>query len=374
MKKLFAYCFVIFSIFSCTKENDITPTANKIVLPTDEFHYYHETADTSYRIKGIIQLKDSSYILYGGMSLDDPFKAPYREFQNIIMKLDKYGQRVWQRRSGAANSPNGLDKLYITSNNNFIGFRHPFINDSPILFEFDSLGKSLSEKIISTTTKSVDIIRDDHGYLIVGGGQPTFHKISFSGNIEWTKKYSFIMNPSSVSQFSDKSFALIGFGGSNYRNCLMKLDQNADSLWSKKYIGYKVQALPDNNILAIINGPDNMLKFIRLDTQGEELWRVGAGYIERASANYTNLNIIRFDDDNYVFSARELTSNDNSLYLYLISGSGEVKRRIQIKLSIPWHFFALTRTLDNGILVVKSESIYKTSLDFIKLPDINSWK
>ncbi len=150
---------------------------------------------------------------------------------------------------------------------------------------------------------------DDGGYLLNCSSYPTsylnFVKTDQFGYIQWSKEYPEITQPGKkIYKTYDGGYIAVGnkLNGSYTDICLIKLDQNLDTIWTKTYgafdqpeTGHTVIQLPDSSfIISSLDYPGFYLR--KTDVYGSLLWTKMIGGKSLVPSYLVNLN-----DGNFLF-------------------------------------------------------------------------
>ncbi len=172
------------------------------------------------------------------------------------------------------------------------------------------------DKTLPASTATQVLQTDDGGYLLNCVGNLNFIKTDQNGYIEWTKEYPEITNPGKqICKTFDGGYIAVGnkLNGSYTDICLIKLDQNLDTIWTKTYgaydqpeTGHAVIQLPDSSfIISSLDYPGFYLR--KTDVYGSLLWAKMIGGTSFWPSNLVNLN-----DGNFLFGKLSLIIKMNS--------------------------------------------------------------
>jgi hypothetical protein len=329
---------------TCSKNNDNVNPENKI-----DFSISESYTDTAFRINDIIQLADSSYILVGGASINKG------NFQNLIMKYNKSGKRVWVNIKSNSDSPKGFSRVFPINKNKLSAYRDKgFAYDpAPRIVDYDSKGKLTLQNFVNTsiTMHGLDYVAGS--YFLAGekSSVVAFQELDPNGTSKWLKFYNSGKSMLSISSLSDTTFITIGGGDiSISSNLMMKLNNKGDTLWTKPRKGFTVQGLADGNFLAITGGPQD-IQFQSFDNSGSAKWK--SDYSDANSSSYDQgcYNILAYQSQYFIFT---MLKNDGILYCYEYDLSGNLVNTIKINDIQSGTQVAATNTIDNGLIVVKS--------------------
>ncbi len=332
------------SLSRCSKNNDNVSPKNQV-----DFDIQQNFADTSLRINDIIQLADSSFIMTGGASMNGG------NFQNLIMKYDKNGKKVWVSIKSLSDSPKGFSRAFALSQSKYSAYRDVgFSYDpAPRIVDYNSSGTLLSQNFVNTSISMFGLAYESGNYYLAGvkNNYMAFQELKPDGTSQWIKFYLYGPAALSISALSDSDFVAIAGGKSSQTgNYLLKINNLGDTLWTRPYKGYIVKALANNDFLAI-SGSEPNVDFIMFDDHGNENWKVENTDVSTTSFDQGCSNILDYNSQHFIFS---ILKNDATLYLYEFDVSGNKTNTIQVKNVSSDTQVALTTTMDNGVIVVKS--------------------
>ncbi len=328
----------------CNKNNDNITPKNQV-----DFDIRENFADTSLRINDVIQLSDSSFIMTGGASMNGG------TFQNLIMKYDKSGKKVWISIKSQSDSPKGFSRVIAVSNSKYSAYRDKgFSYDpAPRIVDYNSNGNLIFQNFVNTSISMYGLAYKSGNYFLAGekNNYMAFQELKPDGTSQWIKFYLYGPAALSISALSDSNFVAIAGGKSTQTgNYLMKINEKGDTLWTLPYKGYAVKVLADNDFLAITGSEPNV-NFIMFDSQGNEKWKIVNSDAATTSFDQGCSDILDFNSQYYIFS---ILKNDGTLYLYECDNSGNLKNTIQVTGIQSNTQVALNKTFDNGLIVVKS--------------------
>ncbi len=219
--------------------------------------------------QSIQETKDGGYIVAGyTYSYDGDVTGNHGSYDYWIVKLDAYGNRIWQKTLGgsADDKANSIrqttDGGYIvagstsSSDGDVTGNHSPGFNDCWIV-KLDANGYILWQKTLGgfADDKANSIRQTTDGGYIVAGSTSSFDaginsdyliaKLDASGNILWQKTLggSADDKANSVRQTIDGSYIIAGTTSSNDRDVtgnygnsdywIVKLDANGNMIWQK---------------------------------------------------------------------------------------------------------------------------------------------
>jgi len=181
-----------------------------------------------------------------------------------------------------------------------------------ILFSTISIPQTITfDKSINANSATQVFQTDDGGYLLNCPLRLKFIKVDQFGYIEWEKEYPEIFNPGKkIIKTLDGGYAAVGYKSPTQDICLVKLDQNLDTIWIKTYVtgsGQAVIQLPDSNF--IISSLDGGKFFIRkTNAEGSLIWvKEILGFPSIYPSYLVNLN-----DGNFLFGKRSAIIKMNS--------------------------------------------------------------
>ena len=346
MRKIYFLLLLLPILFfiRCNKNNESIKPENLIAF--DNIENY---SDTSFRINDIFQLGDSSYLLTGGVSIS---KEP---FQNLIMKYDKSGKRIWINIKSHSDSPKGFSRVTIVNQNKYSAYRDKgFAYDpAPRIVDYDSKGKLIFQNFVNTSITMHGLTYVNGKYYLAGEKNKVmaFQKLDPDGTSKWLKFYQYAPAALSISQLSDSNFVCIGGGNSeNVGYYLLKLNNKGDTIWTKPYKGFVVQGLPDGDFLAI-SGTGQYIEYIRFDKNAEEKWKNQFTDASPSSYEAGCFNILGYNSKYFMFT---MLKDDGIFYLYEYDESGNPVNTLTVNDINPSIHIAITKTLDEGFIAVKS--------------------
>ncbi|MBZ9730191.1 hypothetical protein LB467_10885 [Salegentibacter sp. JZCK2] len=363
--RLFFNVFAIaLIILSCSSENDSLkdpdlnspPNAGSTQESTIEFLKQNEIKDSIFTINSVVQLNDSSYTLAGGVRYDGNYD------KNVLIKLDKYGNREWLEIMEHTSTPRGIEKLF-QNGNGYIGYLGSYFgteNSSPLI-HFSNTGEVLGE-FHNHNMLGLDIIRDENNFVIAGRNQGDLHiqKVTTFGEIIWSRSLQSSSSASSITKLTDGNY--ISIGGYNFSHpgdYLHKLSPEGQKIWSRHFNGMKVLAISDNGFIAI-TGRGEELNFARFDEDGNKIW---SKELENRSLNdLSTVNIFNYNMEYFVCSYE----NENfNLNLLVLDPDGNEINLLTIDDLPTANYGAVSKTIDSGIFITRTRHL--DQLDFIKL-------
>ncbi|MCJ7554904.1 MAG: T9SS type A sorting domain-containing protein [Ignavibacteriaceae bacterium] len=166
------------------------------------------------------------------------------------------------------------------------------------------------DKTLPSSSATQVLQTDDGGYLLNCSSYLNFIKTNQFGYIEWTKEYPEIIRPGKkISETLDGGYIAVGnkLNGSFTDICLVKLDQNLDTSWTRTYVtddqselGQAVIQLPDGSF--IISSMDYVKYFLRkTDVNGSLIW---TKEIALPPSFITTSFLVNLNDGNFLFGNR----------------------------------------------------------------------
>ena len=364
MKKIFYLPLMFLPLFisECSKNNDTVKPDNTIDFSIRESH-----SDTAFRVNDVIQLADSSFIMVGGASIHKG------NFQNLVMKYDKNGKRVWISIKSNTDSPKGFSRVFAVTQNKISAYRDKgFTYDlAPRIVDYNTNGKYLDQNYVNTYIDMNAVEYVSGNFFLAGGknGVVAFQELDPNGSSKWLKFYYSGKSMLSLSDLSDTSFVAIGGGDiSISTNQLMTLNNKGDTLKTFPYKGFVVKGLQNGDFLATTGGTTNV-QFRSFDQSGSVKWSSDKG-----SSGVTNAypsgcySILEYDKGYFIFT---MIGNDGNLYCYEYDIAGKLVNTIQINDIGSDTRIAINKTFNNGLIVVKSvSSTTPGDVEIIKYSDV----
>ncbi|KJF42061.1 hypothetical protein [Draconibacterium sediminis] len=353
----FVLGIIIFSCFNCKDSSEsIEPEGiNPIEVPTEssiEFQKQYQTNDSIFTLNSAIQLIDSSYTIAGAVRYNGSYN------KNVIMKFDKYGNRVWVKIMENTNTPHGIEKLFKTDNG-YIGYRghhYNFQNSSHIIY-FNETGDVENEIFMNNDMLGNDMLREGNNFLIAGRtGGMFFRMINQNGELVWEKPYdSSYPEAFSITKLTDGNF--ISIGGGNYTgngDFLIKLNELGEKVWAKNHKGLSVLAISNNEFLAIINNGNNG-NLIRFNQEGNIVWSKQLDNFSPDVNKPSPSTIINYSMEYFICTY--VNQNNNLKILVLDQNGNEINLHIIDNYSGA-DYRCVSKTIDDGILITYAGSIY----------------
>jgi len=353
IKCLFRICVAVVVMSSCSKENETVSDAGT----TDQFIKHHRTIDSIFTINKMVQLSDSSFILAGGV------KIKGSSDKNVIMKLDKFGNRDWLNVMDDTSSPKGLEAIFVDGNS-YIGYRNRGYNgDSspPSLIRFSKTGGVLRKFPIDGEFLAYDIIRDEDSFIIAGRNNMLIKKIGINGEIHWTRIFQYYPTAFSISKLKDGNYVVIGgYNDTATGEFLIKLSTSGEIIWSKVDKGMKVLALPDNGFVAVAGLYDE-LSIVRFDENGIRLWKKPIDNL--GSISERTVSLFNYDLGYFVYS---YYNTNYDLNICVLDSDGNNVNTLTVKDLDTGTFgqfnVAIIKTLDGGLFIVRSANSWELKL------------
>ena len=304
-------------------------------------------SDSLTNIQSTLQTKDSGFILAGSM-----------ENRDLLMKVDKWGNKVWMNVMDETNSPYGLE--YVFSDQNKIAtYRTASYGNDPgqvpvLKFFEETTGKIIDQIPVAGAKRGFDVQQEQDGYVVVGPNGFVIQKINRQGTVLWTHQLT-TSEGISVSKLKDGNYISIGGPRTSEDGLfLIKFNKNGQVIWSKPGRGHKVQALSDNGFVALMghSGYNIPVKLTRFDASGNEMWSYEPGMLwDRISLQpHRNVWLLDYGKDKLVLGLRTI----QDINFYVINDKGVAVKNIRIPLAMsltPSDGTSVLRTLDNGLLL-----------------------
>lgn len=358
------------SIFiGCSKEETIESEPVQQEEPTNEFNK-SITVEYSSIIQDVIQLNDSSYIMVG---------AEYFNFNNsnLIMKIDKFGNKEWATTMKDRHSPYGFEKVFY-DNGSLMAYRSSRysnqLGEAPEMVKFDSKGNIMDNFIIQNSINAKDIIKDNNDFIAIGTGGSlqrfAIQKINPSGVLVWNNSDG-APPCSSISKLPDGNFISIGHSNNLADNLLIKIDPFGKKIWTKQIRGRKILALIDNGFIAFIYNGFESTSIARFDEQGNEIWNYKVDLNE--GINFDNsLTLINYGTNHFIFSFS--TEFNRKVITYVLDKDGKLSNKFDTNLENSLiNQVTITKTLKKDLFITYETNSYlngqpEFKLNFIKIP------
>jgi len=341
----FLLLIILFFLIGACSKNEDSPNQVQEAKPWDKFDVTL-VPEAKLIINDILQLSDSSYVLAGSANYDE----------NMLLKLDKYGNEVWYHSIEKSYSPWGLEAVF-SYEKMLIGVQTSRYSSGtlPGFSIFNQDGEVLNHIAIENCIVGTDIIKDAGSIVIAGGvNQMQVQRVSFEGEQLWRKNHDQHIKASSISKLSDGNYIIIGNRSNTlYSDYLMKYSSDGKVIWSKQYKGEKVLGLPDNGCIAITYSYESKkYSIIRFDESGNELWNNEIHDANRHLYYTGAMNIFNFSSDYFAYS---ILTEDKQVILNVLNSSGDLVNSVKIDYVNVFHRNAIIKTLDNGLLYVRSK-------------------
>ena len=211
----------------------------------------------------------------------------------------------------------------------------------------------------------------DGGYIIVGTSDsfPVLNrniyliKTDKDGNMMWTKEYGNKYSNekgNAVQQTSDGGYIIAGeietyddMGWRRYYTYLLKTDSLGDTLWTRKYEGYRIDQ--DISVLQTRDGGYVVLgtNLIKVDAEGNEEWE----------KSYEGYNIQGTSDNGFIIAGRNAISKSGhvvypDLYITKINECGDLLWEKIYGGRYGEEGFSIQQTKDGGYIVVGEKDSY----------------
>jgi hypothetical protein len=247
------------------------------------------------------QTNDNGYIVVGNSHL---------------IKTDENGDTLWTKSISGRSVQQTNDSGYIVVGDNLI--------------KTDENGDTLWTKSISGRSVQQTY---DNGYIVAGDN---LIKTDENGDTLWTKSLyhsegsiGYIFYGNSVQQTYDNGYIIAGYDKDDvlgfFRACLIKTDENGDTLWYKHYVlssdyyakGHSVQQTYDNGyIVACSRDNSSPVYLIKTDENGNTLWiKTCAG----SSSSRSPFSIQQTNDNGYIIAGQKFLGDyPSGNFIYLI--------------------------------------------------------
>jgi hypothetical protein len=336
---------VLFIAAACKKDENVQPGN------LDSFNISPPVNTTSYRVNKIIQVSDGGYILAGGAIItQDGY------YQHLIMKFDKFGNKLWENITTSRNSSIGFNEVFEISTNQYLAWRSFGFADDPYprAVIYDADGKIISDTKLDAIGGICFLYRN-YNYYLAGSvdNNAAFQMVNTLGVSKWIKTFPDSPEIISLTPLPDGSFVAIGvLTYSGQANSLMKLSLSGDTIWTRPISGFMVKGLQDNSTLAIVID-QGKLAFMKISSLGNKTWEKSVNDIPYNSNYNYSVNIFNMDTA-YMFTVL----NENVLHVFVLNEYGNTLKKTNITLTLPvGHQVTYTKTDDNGLMIVISDAI-----------------
>lgn len=234
----------------------------------------------------------------------------------LVLKLNKYGEKVWQKEISSSSSHITGKVVLATEDGGCIVSGH---KDSCFAAKFDSSGNTVWYKnYYNVSSEPFQIIKTSNSnYLICGrdyyqrgfvikidaDGNLIWRKTLFSSGAEYSSRYAYSIENSFTSGCLVTGYRLDSLNA-DLKMFVMKISQNGDSIWEKSY--------------QINNRPAIGKKIIKNNNN----YFIGCSAVNPFNP-FNNIGFIKIDDDGGVLSANIIISDTNEfLNDFNITNSG----------------------------------------------------
>lgn len=221
----------------------------------------------------------------------------------FLLKVDDDGDSLWIKYFDGYSDDDEANAVALASNGFILGGYADGDNGNKrdmFVVRTDNNGNEVWSSFFGTDTthETVEdiILTSDGNYAVVGttdpssisGGTPYLLKVDDNGDTLWTRKYSHLQSgvSSTVIQTSDGNYILSGYtdgmgaGGSDV--FLLKVDDDGDVIWTRTYgtslddHGHHAVETSDGGFLIVgdrdVGGSDYSGYIVRTDSDGDTLW------------------------------------------------------------------------------------------------------
>jgi hypothetical protein len=319
------------------------------------------------------QTNDGGYIIAGGT-----FSFGSGGYNFYLIKLNAVGDTIWTKSIGDAAYFETATTVEQTSDNGYIlcGSRGTNPHDIYIV-KTNSTGTVQWARLITNGTfiftgKAAQQTYDG-GYMVMGyvyygtaNGDICLIKLDANGSTTWTK---YISESATVHEFaafalqtSDSGFIIFG-RNSNIESLLIKTNSSGTVLWTKKYTGlgecYFVQETTDSGLvlLGTADGSNpNDIYLVKTNSAGDTLWTKtygGSGFDDAATIKQTA-------DGGFIISGstRSFGAGLSDAYLIKTDAAGNLMwSKAYGGPDYDWAYFA-EQTNDGGYIVMGQVTSY----------------
>lgn len=332
-----------------------------------EFRKVYSTNDSIFTLNTMVQLPDSSYTLGGAVR----YGTSYDE--NVLVKIDKYGNRDWVKVMKDTYTPNGIEKLFL-NNTGYIGYRGRhfstgYENASHIIY-FNESGDVQSEVVKNKDVLGNDILKEGNNFLIAGGNNyMTFRKLDQNGELIWEKAYTSKSSAYAISRLDDGNYVTIGGANtSSCQDCLMKIDDVGELIWSKPYSGRSVLAIPGNEFLAVTTGNDlSTGSLSRFDAEGNVKWSVPLANFRPDVNTPSPLKLFNFNAEYFVCT---YVNQEFKLNILVLDPNGNEINLHTINDYPGTDYTLVAKTMDDGMLISYTGPLYKFGIRKLSYEDL----
>jgi hypothetical protein len=300
----------------------------------------HEYA--GFHISSMIKTSSGGYAVAGYSS------SPEEDYDFWVMRLDPYGNVLWQKTYGDSNSQEA-NSIVETSDGGYAvaGYSYSDIKlDDFWVMKLDPDGNVLWQKTYgdSDSQEANSIVEtSDGGYAVAGRSSSPEKDYDFwvmkldpDGNVLWQKTYgdSNYQRASSIVETSDGGYAVAGRSYSPEKNFdfwVMKLDPSGNVLWQKTYGdsdsqgAWSIVETSDGGYAVAGYSISNIKPFdswvIRLDPDGNVLWQKKYGDSDRQGA----ASIVETSDGGYAVAGDSYSiGEDRKIWVMKLDASGNI--------------------------------------------------
>ena len=297
-------------------------------LPTNFYGTNIDSFKTSFGgsgdevINSIIQSSDGNYSFAGNTTtLTNGSQDVY------VGQTDKNGTLLWSKAIGGASADGGCDIIETPDHNLLIaGYTKSFNAQNfyeVFLIETDFQGNILWQKHINdgSSAYKISLTSAGDGYIITGGALGLFSltgrevyiaKISLTGDLIWSKKYSNSNDEIGKSFCYDNSGNMLFLGSPQIETAsndqyLVKTDSTGDSLWTTSFVGNGFEDAGN-----IINAGNN---FIMCSSSGTMTNPLGIVNLNKIDGNGNVITAFNFQNNFPYAGTYIINTSDNNLLL-----------------------------------------------------------
>lgn len=189
--------------------------------------------------KSVVKTSDGGYALLGY------FRGSNRMNDFYLVKTDKYGNLIWQKRIGTSSTNEYGNGLRQTSDGGFILIGAE--NYKAKVIKTDKNGNvqwQTNSGYINSSDGMGIAISSDNGYVGTGysGSKVTVFKLSSNGTLQWLKQYGLGIESRglSIERTSDNGFIIAGLALMNEEDAdmyLLKVTSSGTMQWQKNWGG-----------------------------------------------------------------------------------------------------------------------------------------
>jgi len=236
------------------------------------------------------QTTDGGYIL----AVTSTSTSPGSQSHAVLIKTNSTGVPIWEKAYGSGT---GIGRVVEIASGGYMFFGSTANfgagGADSYLVRTDSAGDTLWTKIFGTPGMELgrSLIKTlDGGYLLTGltdtsssgmYGDAFLLKLDSNANVVWSKTYASqgMEDPNQIIQLSDSSFVMVADRidlGPNYvyNGLLMKFDVAGNLLWNRVFMDddgarfYSVEQTFDNGFILAGNGSNGQALYIKTDSNG----------------------------------------------------------------------------------------------------------